>query len=84
MTEKHRFQVLLHELCQGIQEPVVTNGRKPIPIRDRVYAIVTKVYSTFSARRFACELNEAHKRGHLSRPVHLRWTPFFGPRNGVL
>ena len=34
-TEKHRFQVLLSDLCRGIPEPPHTGvGRKPVPLRD--------------------------------------------------
>jgi transposase len=67
MTEKHRFQVLLHDLCQGIEQPPkVKPGRTPTLLRDMVFASVFKVYSTFSARRFACDLKDAHERGYLS------------------
>src|SRR5206468_10011758 len=67
-TEKHRFQVLLHDLCQGIEEPpAAKTGRKRMPMRDMLFACAFKIYSTFSARRFACDLADAHKKGYLSR-----------------
>jgi transposase len=72
-TEKHRLQVLLHELCQGLSEPVRAPrraGRKPVPLADRVFACAFKIYSTVSSRRFACDLQEAHHQGYLSRPLH--------------
>src|SRR5437879_6763850 len=70
-TEKHRFQVLLRDLCEGIPEllPAKT-GRRPIPLADRLFACTYKVYSTVSSRRFACDLNDAHEDGYLSRPLH--------------
>lgn len=69
--EKHRFQELLADLCRGIVEPAPTGkgGRKPHTFRDSVFAMAFKVYSTFSARRFSCDLADAHGRGHLTRPV---------------
>src|SRR5438876_4506847 len=54
--EKNRFQVLLHDLCQGIEEPPWSKkGRKPHALRDRIFASAFKVYSTFSSRRFSCD-----------------------------
>jgi transposase len=73
MTEKHRLQILLHELCQGIEEPIrdpKKTGRKPVPMADQLFACAFKIYSTFSSRRFACDLNDAHGKGYLSRPIH--------------
>src|SRR5262249_20333218 len=70
-TEKHRLQVLLAELCKGIPEPDgAATGRKRVPIADRLFACIFKVYSTVSSRRFACDLTDATDAGHLSRPVH--------------
>lgn len=70
-AEKHRFQVLLADLCRGIDEPpVARTGRPRIPRADAVFAAAFKVYSTVSSRRFNGDLQDAHARGHLSRPVH--------------
>jgi transposase len=71
-TEKHRFQVLLAELCAGIPEPprAPKPGRKPLPIGDAVFACVFKIYSTFSSRRFATDLDEARAKGYLRRDIH--------------
>src|SRR5262249_27415020 len=44
-------------------------GRPPAPLRDALFVCVFKVYSTFSARRFASDLREAHKRGHLTEEL---------------
>jgi transposase len=67
--EKHRFQVLLAELCSGLTEPVreETRGRKPISLPDKIFAVCYKVYSTFSSRRFGSDLTDAHEAGYLSR-----------------
>ena len=70
MTEKHRLQELLVDLCRNLPEPPYKGGREPTPIADVVFACVFKVYSTFSSRRFACDLNDALGRGHLSKPMH--------------
>lgn len=70
-TEKHRFQVLLRDLCQGVPEPPLPRtGRHPVPICDRLFSVCYKIYSTFSSRRFACDLNDAHEEGYLSRKLH--------------
>jgi transposase len=68
--EKHRLQVLLHDLCQGVPDlPPAKTGRKPHRARDAVFAMALKVYSTFSERRFSCDLQDAHAAGYLTRPV---------------
>ncbi len=70
-TEKHRFKILLNDLCQTVPEPPqARTGRPRIPIADRLFACCYKVYSTISSRRFACDLKDAHEQGYLSRPLH--------------
>jgi transposase len=70
-TEKHRFQVLLAELCAGVPSPPYSGrGQKPAPIPDVLFSMAFKVYSTVSTRRFACDLADAHQRGHVSQIVH--------------
>lgn len=69
-AEKDRVQELLFDLCRDLPEPEHKGcGRKPHTVRDSVFSMVFKVYSTFSGRRFGSDLREAHKRGYLSRPV---------------
>jgi hypothetical protein len=73
LTEKKRFQVLLYDLCRGLQEPPrdpKKTGRKPVPLSDIVFAVCFKVYSTFSSRRFNGDLEDAYEKGYLSRPLH--------------
>jgi transposase len=73
-TEKHRFQVMLHDLCQTIPEPPANPvGRPPVSLRDSVFSACFKVYSTLSGRRFNCDLQDALGKGHVSRaPSHTK------------
>jgi len=43
ITEKRRFQVLLHDLCRGVQEPPSKGGRPRTPLADVVFACAFKV-----------------------------------------
>jgi transposase len=69
--EKDRFQILLNDLCSAIAEPERGSkpGRKPHPVKDTVFASVFKVYSTFSSRRFSCDLRDAHAKGYTASPI---------------
>ncbi len=70
--EKDRLQSLLADLCSGVTDP--PTDKRPGPPRvsfaDRLFAVCLKVWSTLSSRRFNCDLEEAHRRGHLSRLLH--------------
>jgi transposase len=71
-TEKNRVQELLTELCYGIKEPErasTRRGRKPIPLADQIFSMVFKVYCGMSSRRFNCDLDEAHAKGHMAKPI---------------
>lgn len=71
MTEKDRFQELLADLLKGIDEPAQPKtGRRRTLMRDMIFASCLKVFTTVSSRRFACDLAEAHGRGHLSHLMH--------------
>jgi transposase len=77
-TEKHRLQVLLCDLCRGVPEPDHSGvGRKPHMLRDRLFSVCFKVYSTLSHRRFGCDLEDAHKAGYLTRLPHYNKVPCF-------
>jgi transposase len=69
-NEKDHFQGLLADLCAAVPEPPrkggSKGGRPPAPLRDALFICIYKVFSTFSARRFASDLREAHRRGHLT------------------
>jgi transposase len=69
--EKDRLQELLFDLCRDVEEPgrKGSRGRFPHTAKDSVFAMVFKVYSTFSTRRSSSDLREAHARGWLSRPI---------------
>lgn len=73
-NEKDEFQRLLFELCAGVREPApkggTKGGRPPAPLADVLFATLFKVYSTFSGRRFASDLRDAHGKGHVSQVVH--------------
>jgi transposase len=69
--EKRLFLSILADLCRGIEQPKrVGAGRPPVPLVDATFACVYKVYSTLSARRFSCDLQEAAEKGHIGKAVH--------------
>jgi hypothetical protein len=70
--EKKHVLELLADLTSGIadEKPKSAKGGRPaVPLRDAIHAIVYKVYSGFSARRFACDLADARADGRISRPL---------------
>jgi transposase len=70
-SEKDRFQELLFELCQGVEEPPRSKkAGKRISLADRVFACAFKVFSTFSGRRFMSDLNDAFDRGFIRSVVN--------------
>jgi len=71
-NEKRHFLDLLADLCRTIEEPErkPSKGRPKLRLADSTFAAIFKVYSTVSARRFACDLEEARERGHLSQAPH--------------
>lgn len=66
-TEKTAFQALLHELCQGIEEPEQKMERPRMPLQDAIFAACFKVYSTMSGRRFVTDMRESHEEGFVGR-----------------
>ena len=71
-SEKHRFLELLHDLCKTVPPFPRKDGtgRMPVPASDAVFATVFKIYSTFSMRRFASDLKDAHEKGFITKPLH--------------
>jgi len=65
--EKDIFQRLLHHLCEGIGEPSQVMGRPRLSLPDMIFSAAFKGYSTVSARRFMCDLREAHAKRYISR-----------------
>ncbi len=69
-TEKSHLQALLYELCRSIPEPEQQRGRPRLSLADIIFASTFKVYSTVSGRRFQSDLQEAKRRGFLSKMPH--------------
>jgi hypothetical protein len=79
VNEKAKFQLLLHELCRGIEEPIQGMGRRRLPLADVIFASAFKVYSTISGRRFNSDLRDAHEKGYLSKmPSYNSMFDYFG------
>jgi hypothetical protein len=68
-SEECEFEPLLFNLCQTIPRTERRRGRPPVPIGDAVFAAVSKVFLTKSARRVMPRLNLAYERGFLERPI---------------
>ena len=64
-SEKNAFMVLLADLCANVEQPLHTNGRPRLPLADMVYTGALKTYVGFSARRFDCDVREAHHQGYI-------------------
>ncbi|MDQ3802562.1 MAG: transposase [Acidobacteriota bacterium] len=69
VQEKAKFQLLLAELCKGIEEPLQEYGRPRAPLADVIFAAAFKIYSTVSTRRFCSDLQEAHAKGYVSKAL---------------
>jgi transposase len=72
VNEKARFQVLLHDLCRALPEPIQgkKGGRPRLRLADTVFAAVFKVYSTVSGRRFSTDLRGAQEKGFIVEAPH--------------
>lgn len=69
-NEHEHFLRFLADLCRTVEEPEHKKGRKPIPLRDKVFSAVLKVYSMMSARRFSGDLKEAVELGYIEKTPH--------------
>ena len=65
--EKSQLQALLYELCRNLPEPEQRRGRPRLSLADIIFASTFKIYSTVSGRRFQSDLQEAKRRGFLSK-----------------
>lgn len=69
--EKAIFLKLLADLCSNIAEPPQpVKGGLRLSYQDMLFAIVFKVYSTVSGRRFMTDLNEAKDKGYITKACH--------------
>jgi transposase len=68
--EKARFVALLADLCGHVSQPKQGMGRPRLPLSDMVFAAAYKVYVGFSARRFTCDLKDAHANGLIGNTPH--------------
>jgi transposase len=79
VNEKDWFLRLLFSLCSGIAEPEQPRGRTRLPLRDILFCMAYRVYSTLSCRRFMTDLRDAHKRNLISRvPQYNTIYTYFG------
>ena len=65
--EKSEFLALLYSLTNSVDEPVQTFGRPRLSMADTIFAVVFKIYSTVSTRRFATDLRDAFQKGYLAK-----------------
>jgi hypothetical protein len=69
--EPERLRPLLSALCARIPEPervVGLPGRKPIPLRDLIFAMIMKVYTCKSGRLAESEIRLCAQLGYISKP----------------
>jgi transposase len=71
-NEKAEFQRLLADLCGTVpqREKNPKGGRNFAPLADVIFATIFKVYAGFSGRRFATDLREAEKQGHVAQSIN--------------
>src|SRR5680860_1239719 len=68
--ELERMRPLLAALCARVPEPdreVGLPGRKPIPLRDLIFAMIAKVYTCKSGRAAESEIRLCAKLGYISK-----------------
>ena len=72
VNEKSRFLELLYEFCTQIDDAPRKEGagRNRLPMSDMIFAVVYKIYSMVSGRRFMSDLADAHQKGYISRLPH--------------
>ncbi|HVV83177.1 MAG TPA: transposase [Kofleriaceae bacterium] len=63
VAEKEHAERLLDALCDGVPQPPQGPGRPRLPLRDVVYGIVHKVFTTVSTRRAQSDLRACRARG---------------------
>jgi transposase len=65
--EKQHVLEMLHSLCASLTEPPqIGRGERRLPLSDRAFAIVAKVYGGMSTRRTLTDMREYEAKGLLS------------------
>ena len=77
--EKDLFMKLLYELCLTLPEESKTQGkgRPKLALRDVVFSSALKVYTTFSLRRFMCDMRTARKLEYIKRLPHFSMVSYY-------
>lgn len=68
-TEKEKLMELLADITSRIRQPAYTFGRPKGNLGDNIFAMVFKVYSTFSGRRFATDMKWALEKEYIENKV---------------
>jgi transposase len=68
-SEKEMFLALLFELCEGVFEPPQSRGRRRASLRDVIFCITLKSYTTRSGRRNHGEVDDAFTKGYVEKPL---------------
>jgi transposase len=69
-TEKATFQIMLHDLCKGVPEPLQVIGRRRLSLADMIFVSAFKVFSTVSGRRFMSDCADAEAKGYIAKTPH--------------
>ena len=67
--EKELFMKFLSDITGRIRQPAYNFGRPNNTLSDSVYSMVFKVYSTFSGRRFASDMQTAKENGFVEKKI---------------
>jgi len=65
--QKELFMKLLNDLCNSIPNPEYTFGRPKLALSDMLFASALKVFTTFSLRRFASDMQIAKEKGFIEK-----------------
>jgi transposase len=68
-NESVLFKILLDELLNITASEIKTKhiGRKSIPLKDKIIAVITKIYTHSDLRKTVSILKELHKLGYISK-----------------
>jgi len=68
--EKERVAVMLHDLCDAIDNPIQGRGRPRLPLADAVFCATMKVYGGASGRRTMTDMRAYAAKGYIDRAPH--------------